>query len=170
MNQSRPSNTTQATLPLTHLQVNRKIDLIVIHCTASRCTSDLTPTALEREHCTQKMSQCGYHFYIRKNGIIHPMRPLSIIGAHVKGHNSNSIGIAYEGGLNARGIPTDTRTPEQRSALRALLHDLRSNFPNARILGHRDLSPDLNNNGIIESCEYIKQCPCFDAIPEYADI
>lgn len=98
------------------------------------------------------------------------MRPLNQIGAHAYGHNANSIGIAYEGGLNAQGIPADTRTYEQRSALCALLTAIHTVYPSALILGHRDLSPDLNHNGTIEPCEYIKQCPCFNAIPEYSNL
>lgn len=153
---------------MTH--THRTINLIVIHCTASRCNTDLTPAALEREHRARGFASCGYHFYIRKNGIIHPMRPVNLMGAHAYGYNSHSIGIAYEGGLNAQGIPADTRTPEQSSALRALLHTLLTTYPGTRILGHRDLSPDLNHNGTIERNEYIKQCPCYDATAEYSDL
>lgn len=148
--------------------IHRPITLIVIHCTASSCTSDLTPEHLEREHRSRGFACCGYHFYITHNGTIHPMRPLNLAGAHAYGHNTHSIGIAYEGGLNAQGIPADTRTPEQRTALRALITALHTVYPSVLILGHRDLSPDLNHNGTIEPCEYIKQCPCFDAIPEYS--
>lgn len=148
----------------------RTINLVVIHCTASRCTARLTPSDLEREHRARGFACCGYHYYITKNGTIHPMRPIEKAGAHVYGHNAHSIGIAYEGGLNAQSIPTDTRTPEQCNALRTLLQQLRHLYPQARILGHRDLSPDLNHNGTIEPCEYIKLCPCFNAALEYADI
>ncbi|WP_218565127.1 MULTISPECIES: hypothetical protein [unclassified Pseudomonas] len=35
-------------------------------------------------------------------------------------------------------------------------------YPAARILGHRDLSPDLNNDGKITPIEFIKACPSFD--------
>ena len=35
------------------------------------------------------------------------------------------------------------------------------------ILGHRDFSNDKDGSGVIESWERIKECPCFDAIPEY---
>lgn len=150
--------------------VLRPITLIIIHCTASRCTSTFTPEALDKLHRSRGFSYCGYHFYITHNGTIHPMRPLNQIGAHAYGHNANSIGIAYEGGLNAQGIPADTRTHEQRSALCALLTAIHTVYPSALILGHRDLSPDLNHNGTIEPCEYIKQCPCFNAIPEYSNL
>lgn len=150
--------------------IHRPITLIVIHCTASRCTANLTPSALTAMHRQRGFNGCGYHFYITSNGTIHPMRPLNLPGAHAYGHNAHSIGIAYEGGLNAQGIPADTRTPEQRNALRALLTALHTIYPQAPILGHRDLSPDLNHNGTIDPGEYIKQCPCYNAIAEYSDL
>ena len=87
--------------------------------------------------------------------------------AHVKGHNSESIGIAYEGGLNASGKATDTRTTAQKQSLETLLRFLLLTYPGAKVCGHRDLSPDLNHNGIIEPCEYIKECPCFNVRTEY---
>lgn len=148
----------------------RKIALIVIHCTASRTTTNLTPAALDTLHRSRGWACCGYHYYITKDGTIHPMRPTNIPGAHARGHNRESIGIAYEGGLTAHGQPADTRTPEQRSSLRTLLRQLRHDHPAARILGHRDLSPDRNQDGHIDPHEWIKQCPCFNAAQEYADI
>ena len=89
-------------------------------------------------------------------------RPLGQIGAHAKGHNAHSIGICYEGGLDCNGHPADTRTPEQKSALRLLVHQLLKRFRNSYVCGHRDLSPDLNGNGVIEPEEWVKVCPCFE--------
>lgn len=146
----------------------RNITLIVVHCTASKCTSNLTPSALEAEHKRQGFTECGYHYYITKDGIIHHMRDITHIGAHAKGYNTPSIGVAYEGGLNATGKATDTRTPAQKQSLEILLRFLLLTYPDAQICGHRDLSPDLNHNGTIEPSEYIKQCPCFNAATEYA--
>ena len=37
-------------------------------------------------------------------------------------------------------------------------------------MGHRDISPDLNHNGVVDPWERIKECPCFDAMTEYMDI
>lgn len=146
----------------------RKITLIVVHCTASRCTGTLTPAALDAEHRRRGFTGCGYHYYITKDGTVHPMRDVTLIGAHAKGHNTGSIGIAYEGGLDADGKPTDTRTAEQKQSLTALLRHLSTAYPAIKaIVGHRDLSPDLNKNGIIEPQEWIKICPCFDASAEY---
>ena len=93
-------------------------------------------------------------------------RPLGRIGAHAKGYNRNSIGIWYEGGLDKDGKPKDTRTPEQRAALRRLIIELQLRFPGCKVCGHRDFSPDLNRNGKIEPHEWTKHCPCFDVATE----
>lgn len=148
----------------------RNINLLVIHCTASHCTSTLTPAQLTAQHHRRGFQECGYHYYITRDGRLHNMRDVAKPGAHALGYNSNSIGIAYEGGLASDGHPADTRTPEQRTALLSLLCTLADIYPRARICGHRDLSPDLNHNGIVEPDEYIKQCPCFDALAEYARV
>lgn len=113
---------------------------------------------------------CGYHFVVLPDGTIETGRYLSEIGAHVSGQNSRSIGICYVGGLDANGKAADTRTPEQKEALLWLLMRLVVMFPDATIKGHRDYSPDLNGDGIIEPWEYIKECPCFNAAIEYSNI
>ena len=78
------------------------------------------------------------------------------IGAHAAGWNDKSIGICYEGGLDEQGRPADTRTYAQRCTLMDLLRQLRRDYPEARILGHYQLSPYIR-----------KACPCFDAREEY---
>ena len=135
----------------------RKIDLIVIHCSASRADRDFTETDLEVCHRRRGFNGIGYHFYIRKNGDIKTTRPIERIGAHAKGFNRTSIGVCYEGGLDANGKPKDTRTLEQKGALLALLRELKRQFPKALVVGHRDLNP-------------MKGCPCFDAVKEYSQI
>lgn len=157
-------------MPTLRLDCIRSINLIVIHCTASRCDRRLTPDELEREHRQRFSGGCGYHFYITREGIIFPMRPLDRVGAHVRGFNARSIGIAYEGGLLPDGSAADTRTPEQCASLRFLIRQLLIIYPKSTVCGHRDLSPDLNGNGVIEPQEWIKQCPCFDASSEYAPL
>jgi N-acetyl-anhydromuramyl-L-alanine amidase AmpD len=78
-----------------------------------------------------------------------------MVGAHCKNHNRHSIGICYEGGLDVNGKPADTRTPEQKRAMRELLEKLKKDFPRALIVGHNTFSN--------------KDCPCFD-ISEYNDL
>ena len=80
-----------------------------------------------------------------------------VVGAHCKNHNKHSIGVCYEGGLDARGQPADTRTEEQKAALVALLRELKKAYPKALIVGHHDLNP-------------MKECPCFDAAKEYRSL
>ena len=99
----------------------------------------------------------GYHYVIRRNGKIEPGRPEWMVGAHCVNHNSHSIGICYEGGLDIRGQPADTRTPEQKATMRRLLEDLHRRYPHALVVGHHDLNP-------------CKDCPCFDAAKEYATL
>ena len=103
------------------------------------------------------MRDIGYHFYITRDGEIHRGRALEKVGAHCRNHNTHSIGVCYEGGLDANGKPKDTRTLEQKGALLALLRELKRQFPKALVVGHRDLNP-------------MKGCPCFDAVKEYAEI
>ena len=138
----------------------RKINNIVVHCSATREGHALTPEALEAEH--------------RRRGF-RTTAITTISGATALcsgpalwncGHNKYSVGICYEGGLDAMGNPKDTRTPEQRSALRLLVHQLLKQFRNARVCGHRDLSPDLDGDGTVQPREWVKQCPCFEVSKE----
>lgn len=145
----------------------RKIDLIVIHCSATRADRSLTPDDLETQHRRRGFNGTGYHYYIRKDGTVHITRPIERIGAHVKGWNTSSVGICYEGGLDCHGRPADTRTLAQRATLHLLVHQLLETFPGSRVCGHRDLSPDRNGNGEIEPEEWIKACPCFEVKAEF---
>ena len=132
----------------------RKIDMIVIHCTATRADRPLSPSELTKMHRKRGFKCCGYHYYVRTDGEICTMRPVERVGAHARGYNERSIGIAYEGGLDGKGLPRDTRTPAQKAALTQLLQELGRHFPAALTVGHRDLNPQ-------------KACPSFDAAKEY---
>ena len=148
----------------------RTITLIIIHCSATRVDRRYTFRQCRQDHRARGYKDIGYHYYITRDGQVHEGRPLWQEGAHCLGHNRHSIGICYEGGLSLLGLPADTRTPAQRQSLRALLTRLHEQFPSAVILGHRDLSPDLDGNGKIEPSEWVKFCPCFDAILDYEDL
>ena len=106
----------------------------------------------------------------RRNGDIKSTRLVERVGAHVRGHNANSIGICYEGGLDCHGLAKDTRTEWQKHSLRVLVRALKMDYPKARIVGHRDLSPDVNGNGEVEPMEWTKACPCFEAKNERCKI
>lgn len=149
----------------------RKINLIVVHCSATPEGRDVTAADINKMHIARGFKKIGYHYVVRLDGTVEMGRKENEIGAHAKGYNANSIGVCYVGGLASDGkTPKDTRTPAQKSALKKLLHTLKQRYPDARIVGHRDLSPDTNHNRKVDKWEWIKACPCFDAIPEYANI
>ncbi len=150
--------------------IKRSIAYIAIHCTATTAGRDVAAADIRSWHKAKGWSDIGYHFVVRLDGAIEIGRPKSTVGAHVQGFNAHSIGVVYAGGLAANGSPADTRTPAQKAALLALLAELKAAHPNAVIQGHRDFSPDRNGNGRIDPSEWVKACPCFDAIPEYAGL
>lgn len=150
--------------------MKRKVDLIVIHCSASPENRDYTFEQCIKDHKARGFNTCGYHRFISKDGKIHIGRSFDASGAHVQGHNSHSIGICYEGGCDAKGKAKDTRTHAQKQAIeRCILEAIEySGGSIKRICGHRDLSPDTNGNGVVERDEWVKQCPSFFAEQEYS--
>ena len=153
----------------------KQIDSIIIHCSATRAGQDLRAGDIDRMHRQRGFSQIGYNFVIDLDGLVENGRPLSVDGAHcnTKGfsgqsYNKHSVGICYIGGLDADGKAADTRTEAQKAALRELVAKLCKAYPIVELLGHRDTSPDLNANGEVEPCEFLKACPCFDVRSEFA--
>lgn len=131
----------------------RVIDKIIIHCTATKAGIDYHVSDIDRWHRDNGWKRCGYHFVVTIDGLIEVGRPIEMIGAHCLGQNKTSIGIAYVGGVNAKGVNDDTRTSQQRVALETLVKALTEKY-HCKTYGHRDFSP--------------KDCPCFDAAAEYA--
>ena len=142
--------------PGSFYQNYREVRLLVVHCSATRCDRSFGVSDLRRCHLGRGFADIGYHFYITRDGALHVCRPANRIGAHARGYNDHSLGICYEGGLDEKGRPADTRTYAQRCTLIDLLRRLRLDYPGARIVGHNQL------HGVR------KACPCFDARREYA--
>ena len=135
----------------------RKIDKIIVHCSATPEGKDYSVDTIRKWHLQRGFSDIGYHYIIYRDGSIHTGRDESIIGAHCTGHNTNSIGVCYIGGVATDGkTPKDTRTSEQRQSLLNLLKELKVKYPKASIHGHRDFAN--------------KACPSFDATKEYSSI
>lgn len=157
------------------ITVRRPIDAIVIHCTAGAQTQNARQVI--DYHTRSKAagglgwSVPGYHYIIEPDGNVVNTLSETVPSNGVKGHNDHIINISYIGGIDSKGRGIDNRTPAQKAALIRLLKELRPRYPNARIMGHRDIaSTDTNHNGIIDPWERVKECPCFDAIPEYSNI
>ena len=129
-----------------------EVKYLVLHCSATRCTEDYTEEMLLRDHRARGFRTVGYHFYIRKDGRKSQHRMILDVGAHCRPFNRCSIGICYEGGLDADGKPANTMTAAQKVRITELLTVLHKLFPKAKIVGHRDLSGTVP-----------KACPCFDA-------
>lgn len=146
----------------------RRINRIFIHCTGSQ--KGATVDNILRTFRVLGWKNPGYHYIIDAEGKITQLLSLEKIANGVKNYNASSIHIAYIGGIDKSGRQYDSRTPEQKSAIIELLKKLRQTYPTAEILGHRDISPDTNRNGIVEQCEFIKGCPLFNAKEEYANI
>ena len=139
--------------------IMRVITLLVIHCSAVKPDQTSSVAQIDTWHRQRGWKfGIGYHYVVRRNGEIEHGRPEWMIGAHCLNHNAHSIGICYEGGLDARGQPADTHTAEQKASLRRLLEDLHRRYPRALIVGHHDLDPK-------------KACPCIPNVArEYADL
>lgn len=146
----------------------RSIDKIIVHCTAG--SQKQTEADLKAEFKRKGWKSPGYHFVIFPDGRIVKMLDESHVSNGVKGHNAHSINVAYVGGIDGNGKAVDNRTQAQKDSLMRLLIQLKRTYSDAKIMGHRDLSPDLNGNGIVDPWERVKECPCFDAITEYWSI
>ena len=133
----------------------RKIEKIIVHCTATPEGRDVTVEDIDGWHRARGFEGIGYHYVVYRDGTVHRGRPLERTGAHCRGQNARSIGVCYVGGLAADGhTPADTRTPAQREALRGLVDELKRRFRGATVHSHYEFAA--------------KACPCFDAGAEYS--
>lgn len=132
------------------------INKAIIHCAATPEGRDIDIETIRRWHVQDRgWRDVGYHFVIKLDGTIQKGRPVGVSGAHTRGQN-DQIGICYIGGVDADMDPKDTRTPEQKEALLNLLKELKDEYPNLEVYGHRDFAA--------------KACPSFDAKTEYANL
>lgn len=147
------------------MTLRKRTDYLVIHVTATPPKADIGAKEVDAMHRARGFKSIGYHYVIRRNGKVEPGRMQDEVGAHVEGFNSISLGVSLVGGVDASGKPENNMTTAQFAALEMLLSELSRKYPDAKVCGHRDLSPDKDRDGIIEPAEHIKACPCFDAIP-----
>lgn len=155
------SDITQANNP-------RKIKWLVVHCTAGNQHESIAD--LLAGFKARGWKSPGYHYVVQADGTVVELFPEFKVANGVLGFNTNSIHISYLGGIDGHGKPLDNRTDAQKASLRAALTKLKGKYPNAVIKGHRDFSPDKDGDGKIEYWEYIKMCPCYSPMEEYADI
>ena len=134
----------------------RKINKIIVHSTATPEGRDVSLEEVRQWHTKELgWSDIGYHFLVLLDGSVEEGRPLERTGAHTKGHNWDSIGIAYVGGLDSKMNAKDTRNDKQKDSLVDLLCQLKDAYGGI-IYGHNNYST--------------KACPSFDAKLEYQNI
>lgn len=136
----------------------RKLNGIIVHCSATPEGKDFTVADITKWHKARGFNTIGYHYVIYRDGSVHTGRPIEQIGAHCQGHNADTVGVCYIGGLASDGkTPRDTRTLAQKDALVNLLLSLKHKYPSISwIRGHRDFAN--------------KACPSFDATKEYKNL
>lgn len=123
---------------------------IVIHCAATKPSMDIGLREIRQWHREKGWLDVGYHFIVRRDGTVELGRPHEVVGAHVEGHNSDSMGICLVGGIDDKGQPQDNFTDAQWAALDHLVWEAKTSwYPNAKVVGHRELNPG-------------KACPSFD--------
>lgn len=149
----------------------RKIERLVIHCTATAEGQEVTAADIRRWHCSappagRGWKQVGYTDMVHLDGRVERLAGNNEDGwvdawevtNGAKGYNTTSRHIVYVGGCARDGkTPKDTRTGEQKAALLKYVKDFHRRFPEAEICGHRDLP------GVA------KACPSYDVIKEYAN-
>lgn len=183
---------------------SRRIDLIVVHCSATPSGAPLLQgvrgepgfmdcaKVINAWHAARGFKRAlpgrvlfnpalpsiGYHYVIDLDGSILAGRHPDEVPAQAAGFNAGAIGICLVGGAERVG----RFTPAQWGSLAYLVEWLLRTYalPCASptrvddasadmgyrvvggICGHRDLSPDTNNNGRVDEKEWVKTCPGFD--------
>ena len=149
---------------MTYLADNM-VKWIVVHYSATPIEQSVSSKDIDRMHKKRGFNKIGYHLYGRIKGGVEKGRDLDQpghfeMGAHSKGENDESVGYCFEGGVTKadpdKGF--DTRTPEQIEDMIREIEILLIRFPNAKVVGHRDMPGAAT------------QCPGFDVIPWWADV
>lgn len=135
----------------------RKIERIFVHCTGG--SQKTTVDGLLTEFRRKGWKNPGYHYVVTADGVIHKLLAEGRVSNGVKGYNATSINVAYTGGMDL----VDDRTDAQKTSLRKLLVMLRKRYPDAVIMGHRDIWGS-------DPRKWKKACPCFDAKEEYGEL
>lgn len=132
-------------------EYTRDVNEIIVHITASN--DNATVEDIKAGHLARGFSDIGYHWVVDRAGVVHKGRDESIIGSHVAGYNSDTIGISYI----ARGKDSDQNgeygkymTESQRIALEKKIAELLHKYKLTiyDVSGHNQY-----NLG--------KACPCF---------
>lgn len=130
--------------------MRRRTEYIVIHCSATPPSMDVDVKDIDRWHRLKGWLKVGYHYVIKRDGTRQVGRKLEEVGAHVAGYNHKSVGVCMVGGMSEDMSHAQPNfTDEQWDVLKATVRELRDLYPEAIVVGHRDLDSK-------------KECPSFD--------
>ena len=145
-----------------------RLKYLVIHCTATPPKREVSVAELDRWHKAERFEPyvkpdgtkvyAGYHLLVHIDGSYERIRPDDQRGQHCpqKDMNNRAVAICYVGGVDINNKPCDTRTEAQKKTLLSLVRTMKARYPNAQVIGHRDIAP--------------KACPSFNAKYEYREI
>ncbi len=126
-----------------------ELKYLVVHCADTPDEVDrFTAADVHTWHKARGWDGIGYHAVIGRDGTVEAGRPEYWPGAHVRGHNSHSLGVCL--------IGRKLFTLEQYRKLKGILAYWLERHPNAQVIGHRDLDPN-------------KVCPNFDVRQWWAE-
>lgn len=143
---------------------------IVVHCSDTKASQDIGAAEIKSWHTSpppagRGWSDIGYALVIRRSGAAeagrdadHDGDTFDDIGAHVAGYNAKAVGVCMVGGKGSDGKPQNNFTKEQFATLARVVRQLKQRFPQAEVVGHRDIP------GVA------KDCPCFDVRAWWASV
>ena len=131
------------------MEPRKSTDYIVIHCAAPKASMDIGLTEIRKWHVQDNgWRDVGYHYIIRRNGEVELGRSNRDTGAHAAGYNHKSVSLCMVGGMAEDNSAENNFTAQQWTALLDLVKQLKSNYPDADVIGHNEISE--------------KECPSFD--------
>lgn len=126
-------NIVETNLKFGSLSKRSKTTRIILHnADAKKCSAQ----DIHRWHKERGWAGMGYHFLVRKDGTIERGRPENTVGAHASGHNSDSIGICFEG-----DFMSERMGQAQINAGRELISYLKSKYGISKVQKHKDVNP-----------------------------
>ena len=129
--------------------MRKSTDYIIIHCADTYPDMDIGAAEIDRWHRARGWLKIGYHYVIRRDGLVETGRAMNEAGAHAVGYNDRSIGVCLVGGKSREtNGPESNFTEQQWKSLEEVIADLISKYPDARVIGHNEVSK--------------KACPSFD--------
>ena len=130
------------------MEERKSTDFLIIHCAATKPSMDIGLNEIRRWHLDLGWRDVGYHYIIRRNGEVELGRSISDTGSHARGYNHKSVGLCMVGGMAEDNSAENNFTAQQWTALLDLVKQIKTNYPEAEIIGHNEISE--------------KECPSFD--------